>query len=121
MKSCSFQQAVKTFAEVTGTQVFKILFATKAQFYKIIQLRKKDILFANYPESLYANDVILQQANRPSGRIEEGKVHFSGKHHLYGYKLSFQYSQMALLLVVPILVLKVMLTLTYLKKIWHGI
>jgi len=31
-------------------------------------------------------DVTFQQANRPSGNMQEGKKYFSGKHHLYGYK-----------------------------------
>ncbi len=30
--------------------------------------------------------MIFQQANRPSGTLLEGKLYFSGKHKLYGYK-----------------------------------
>lgn len=29
---------------------------------------------------------MLEQSNRPTGRIEETKLYYSGKHHLYGFK-----------------------------------
>lgn len=47
---------------------------------------KKNITFKNFPYALYATDVIFQQSNRPTGNMMEGKVYFSGKHKLYGYK-----------------------------------
>jgi len=46
-------------------------------------LMTKNAQFKNFPCALYATDVIFQQANRPS---LEGKLYFSGKHKLYGYK-----------------------------------
>ena len=35
----------------------------------------------------YATEVKFQQCNRPSGNMSEGKVYFSVKHKLYGYKV----------------------------------
>lgn len=74
MQSYSFQRVVKIFVEMTGPQAYKIFVANKVQFYKMTQLCSKDILFVHYPKALYAADVIFQQENWPSGRIEERKV-----------------------------------------------
>ncbi|KAF0718102.1 hypothetical protein AaE_010718 [Aphanomyces astaci] len=43
--------------------------------------------FTNYPYALYAVDVKFQPSLRPTGRFSEQKHYFSGKHHLYGYKI----------------------------------
>lgn len=43
--------------------------------------------FKNFPSALYATDVTFQHANRPSGNTAQGKVYYSGKHHLYGLKV----------------------------------
>ncbi|KAF0707827.1 hypothetical protein AaE_013452 [Aphanomyces astaci] len=43
--------------------------------------------FANYPYAMYAVDVKFQPAQRPTGRFAEQKHYFSGKHHLYAYKI----------------------------------
>ena len=51
------------------------------------ELQEKGTLFQNFPFCLEAIDVTFQQANRPSGNMQEGKVYFSGKHKLYGYKV----------------------------------
>ena len=44
-------------------------------------------LFKNFSFHLEAIDVTSHQANRPSGSMQEGKVFFSGKHKLYGFKV----------------------------------
>ena len=43
-------------------------------------------MFQNIPFCLKAIDVTFQQANRPSGNMQEGKTYFSGKRKLYGFK-----------------------------------
>ncbi|ETV66209.1 hypothetical protein H257_17340 [Aphanomyces astaci] len=43
--------------------------------------------FAHFPYALYAVDVKFQPSNRPAGRFAEQKHYFSGKYHLYGYKI----------------------------------
>ena len=50
------------------------------------ELNERGKLFKSFPFCLEAIDVIFQQANRPSGNMQEGKLYFSGKHKLYGYK-----------------------------------
>eukprot|EP00171_Calliarthron_tuberculosum_P021722 IDg21722t1 len=44
-------------------------------------------MFKNFLYALEAVDVTFQQANRPCGNMQEGKVYFSGKHKLYGFKV----------------------------------
>ncbi|KAJ0393800.1 hypothetical protein ATCC90586_001320 [Pythium insidiosum] len=43
--------------------------------------------FDNFPSALYATDVKFQQSNRPGGTFLDVKKYFSGKHHLYGFKV----------------------------------
>ena len=47
----------------------------------------KDACFKNHPYALEAVDVTFQQTNRPSGNMQEGKICFSRKHKLNGYKV----------------------------------
>ncbi|KAF0687250.1 Aste57867_20979 [Aphanomyces stellatus] len=49
--------------------------------------RSSGKLFMGYPEALYATDVKFQPAYHPSGNFMDAKRYFSGKHHLYGYKI----------------------------------
>ncbi len=46
-----------------------------------------ETLFKSFPYALEAIDVTFQEANRPTGNMQEGKVYFSGKHKLYRYKV----------------------------------
>ncbi|KAF0710544.1 hypothetical protein AaE_012476 [Aphanomyces astaci] len=50
-------------------------------------LSNSDRRFDHFPYALYAVDVKFQPAQRPTGRFAEQKHYFSGKHHLYGYKI----------------------------------
>ncbi len=50
-------------------------------------LQDRDTIFGNFPYALEAVDVTFQQANRPSGKMQEGKRYSSGKHKLYGFKV----------------------------------
>jgi len=49
---------------------------------------EKQRIFTNYPCALNALDANFQPAYRPSGRFGEQNRFFSGKHKLYGFKLS---------------------------------
>jgi hypothetical protein len=49
--------------------------------------RANNALFRNYPYAMYATDVKFQPSLCASGRFEEVKRYFSGKHGLYGYKI----------------------------------
>ncbi|ETW01730.1 hypothetical protein H310_06335 [Aphanomyces invadans] len=48
---------------------------------------RKDHDFENFPSALYCTDVKFQPSYRPTGRFDEAKHYFSGKHKLYGLKL----------------------------------
>lgn len=50
-------------------------------------LKGNNMRFKNHPEVLYATDVTFQQVKRPSGNITEGKLYFTGKYKIYGYKV----------------------------------
>ncbi|KAE9312802.1 hypothetical protein PR003_g19674 [Phytophthora rubi] len=43
--------------------------------------------FKPFPCARYATGVTFQQANRPAGTHSEAITYYSGKHHLYGYKV----------------------------------
>ncbi|KAE9133659.1 hypothetical protein PF010_g2742 [Phytophthora fragariae] len=43
--------------------------------------------FKHFPGARYATGVTFQQANRPAGTHSEAITYYSGKHHLYGYKV----------------------------------
>ncbi|KAE9161320.1 hypothetical protein PF002_g32403 [Phytophthora fragariae] len=43
--------------------------------------------FKHFPCARYATDVTFQQANCPAGTHSEAITYYSGKHHLYGYKV----------------------------------
>ena len=50
-------------------------------------INEKEKLFKNFSYALEAIDVTFQQSKRPSGNMQEGKVYFSGKRKLNGYKV----------------------------------
>ncbi|ETV77362.1 hypothetical protein H257_08798 [Aphanomyces astaci] len=45
--------------------------------------------FNNFPSALYCTDVKFQPSYHPTGRFDEAKHYFSGKHKLYGLKLEY--------------------------------
>lgn len=40
-----------------------------------------------FPYKRQGTDVTFQQSNRPFGNIAKRKMHFSGKHKRYGYRV----------------------------------
>ncbi|KAF0706981.1 hypothetical protein AaE_013839, partial [Aphanomyces astaci] len=50
-------------------------------------LSNSDRRFDHFSYALYEVDVTFQPAQRPTGRFAEQKHYFSGKLHLYGYKI----------------------------------
>lgn len=86
IQSATFQRIIHRYVETVEKGAFKLLVEDKRDFFKMKKLIEKGTLFNNYPEALYATDVTFQQCNRPTGIMEETKVYYSGKHHLYGYK-----------------------------------
>jgi len=56
-------------------------------FERTVVLHSDGTMFKTFNFAIDAVDVTFQQANRPTGNHSESKVYYSGKHHLYGYKL----------------------------------
>ncbi len=77
-----FSRAVKILSPFLF-QDYIVNYYTKLQMRSLI---KKKVQFKHFPCALYATDMIFQPANCPSGTLLEGKLYFSGKHKLYGYK-----------------------------------
>lgn len=50
--------------------------------FTLARLRENNHTFNYWEFSIESIDVKFQQANLPSGNIQEGKVYFSGKHNL---------------------------------------
>ncbi|KAF0708354.1 hypothetical protein AaE_013251 [Aphanomyces astaci] len=74
--------------------IMRVLSVIEPIFYRrfitpvtMAELTQSGQRFAHFPYALYAVDVKFQPSNRPAGRFAEQKHYFSGKHHLYGYKI----------------------------------
>ena len=74
------------FVDIISYPVFHHYVEYKGKKWKMAVMESKKVGFKNYPVARYATDVTFQQSFRPSGSVEEGKLYYSGKHKLYGYK-----------------------------------
>lgn len=83
IKGPTFEKMIVNFMHVVGPPLVSGLIED------IRKERRGELVkkFVNFPYASYATDVTFQQCNRPSGNMAEGKKYFSGKHHLYGYKV----------------------------------
>lgn len=86
LKAPTFQRMITRFVYCAGPIIYDMYVKDHARTYTMEKLREDNVSFSNYPEARYATDVIFQQSNRPSGTLSEGRVFFSGKHHMYGFK-----------------------------------
>lgn len=48
--------------------------------------RNYRVQFRTFKYAKYATDVTFQQECRPGGSVQEGKLHFSGKHNICGFE-----------------------------------
>ncbi|ETV90243.1 hypothetical protein H310_14922 [Aphanomyces invadans] len=83
MKAPTFEKMVhRVFAAVepvlTGHYIKHVSMGSQAE---------KGRMFRNYPYALYCTDVKFQPSFRPTGRFDEAKHNYSGKHKLYGLKI----------------------------------
>lgn len=86
-KAPSFERQVGKFIDVMCGYLYEELVEGAAKRYSMKKLEAMNTTFGNFPQARYATDVTFQQSYRPSGNIQEGKLYFSGKHKLYGYKV----------------------------------
>ena len=86
LTSSSFERLVTRFMDVIWEYMYEKFCLKNCKQYDMAVLIQDGTVFSAVPCAKYATDVIFQQANRPSGTMQEGKKYFSGKHKLYGYK-----------------------------------
>ncbi|KAJ8578303.1 hypothetical protein ON010_g904 [Phytophthora cinnamomi] len=82
-----FQKMIKKFTTMLEPFVYQTFVEDEEKRWTMKQLTATGNTFANFPCARYATDVTFQQADTPSGRVNEIKKYFSGKHHLYGLKV----------------------------------
>ena len=87
IKAPTFERLVTKFVSIFSEPLFDKCVLEPHVHYTMSKLSQSKKLFKNYPCARYAKDVTFQQANRPSGSLEEGKKYDSGKHKVYGYKV----------------------------------
>lgn len=86
IQTTTFQRMIWKYVETVGPEAYRSLVECKDDYFTMNRLRRKQCQFNHFGEARYATDVIFQQSNRPMGRMQETKIYFSGKHHLYGFK-----------------------------------
>ena len=90
---CFFMNILTSMRLISGfcdkiVEFFAQHFVTRVtQKSKMTVLHENRTLFKTFPHALEAVDVTFQERNRPSGNMQEGKLYFSVKHKLYGYKI----------------------------------
>ncbi len=82
----TFERMMTRLCSLISTKIYDTLVIDHTKSFNMTWFQDKKAEFSNFSEALYAVDVTFQQSFRPSGSIEEGKLYFSGKQKLYGYK-----------------------------------
>lgn len=83
----TFERMITRFLPIICSKLHELFVADVAETYTLDALKTEKKTFKNFKYAVEAVDVTFQQANRPSGNMQEGKRYFSGKHKLYGYKM----------------------------------
>jgi len=86
IKGPTFERLIVGFLEKLAPHMHDLFVKDVAELNPMAELIEQKTRFKNFDFAIEAVDVTFQQANRPSGNMQEGKKYFSGKHHLYGYK-----------------------------------
>ena len=86
MKGPTFQKLIMGYLEIIGPELYKFAVTRMNSKYTMKKEMLEGQVFSTFDFCRYATDVTFQQTNRPSGNMREGKLYFSGKHKLYGYK-----------------------------------
>ncbi|ETP41621.1 hypothetical protein F442_11245 [Phytophthora nicotianae P10297] len=84
--SSTFQKMVRGFLEVVTPRLYELLVCSQEKM-SVEKLTLSGRTFDNFKCARYATDVTFQQSNRPRGNHRESIGYYSGKHHLYGYKV----------------------------------
>lgn len=87
LKGPSFERMMTKFIDLLYESLYEALVKRNDSLFNFGELAQEGKNFRHFPFARYITDVTFQQANRPSGNMQEGKVFFSGKHKLYGFKV----------------------------------
>ncbi|KAE9012838.1 hypothetical protein PF011_g8738 [Phytophthora fragariae] len=82
-----FQKMVRKFLSMLEPFLYDTFVVGEERRWKMKKLTLSGHSFKNFPSARYATDITFQQSNRPTGGYSNAKKYFSGKHHLYGYKV----------------------------------
>jgi len=87
IKTSTFERTVVKFLSMISPHMYETFVKGVPTKYTLRKLHSDGTMFKTFNFAIDAVDVTFQQANRPTGNHSESKVYYSGKHHLYGYKL----------------------------------
>lgn len=76
---------MKKFIELLSNHLFEAVVEWNRYFTPFGERLQDGNKFKYYSTVRYATDVNFQQADRPSGNMQEGRVYISGKHKLHGF------------------------------------
>ncbi|ETL37701.1 hypothetical protein L916_10654, partial [Phytophthora nicotianae] len=83
----SFQKMIRRIMDVVSPFLYEAFVESVNDKWTLGMIVCSGHAFQNFPYARYATDVIFQQTNKPAGNMNEINPYYSGKHHLYGYKV----------------------------------
>jgi len=83
----TFERVIIKFLNIISPHLYEKFVESVQAKYTWKKIYNDKTHFKHFNFAVDAVDVTFQQANRPLGNHTEAKVYYSGKHHLYGYKL----------------------------------
>ncbi|ETM35522.1 hypothetical protein L914_17597, partial [Phytophthora nicotianae] len=83
----SFQKMIRRFMDAVSPFLYGAFVESINDKWTLGKIVRSGHAFQNFPYARYATDVAFQQANKPAGNMNEINPYYSGKHHLYGYKV----------------------------------
>lgn len=83
----TFERTMVGFVKILAPHSYTVYVESVQKKHTWDKLEDEDELFDKFKFAVDAVDVTFQQSNRPSGLMRDGCYYFSGKHHLYGFKM----------------------------------
>ncbi|KUF99909.1 hypothetical protein AM587_10001449 [Phytophthora nicotianae] len=83
----TFQKMIRKFMDILSPILYEMYVEKANDQWTLGKIVRSGHAFKYFPYARYATDVTFQHANKPSGNMSEILRCYSGKHHLYGYKV----------------------------------
>lgn len=87
ISTLSIETVISKCSVLISGHIYKTFVSYLTDSVSLQDLEEMKCTVYNLPNALYAVDGASQRSFQPSGSIEEGKIYFSGKHHLHGVKV----------------------------------